>query len=532
MNVVIAASSSATFPVLPSLLIVPAAGALVIAFLPRVRKDLTKLVALIFSTTTCALSLWLLSDFEYEKHSDMFQFVSRQPWISDFGISWSFGADGISLFLIVLTGLLFPIAFLAVDPEHNDRSYFAWMLLLEAGVMGVFCSLDLIVFFLCFEVVLVPMYFLISRWGHGNRSYAATKFFLFTMAGSALMLVGIITVAFLHADSVGGSITFDLVEIAESQSITRGTARWLFLTFALAFAVKIPIFPLHTWLPDAHTEAPTAGSVILAGVLLKLGTYGLIRFGLYLFPEASHFFAPVFLTLGVVGIIYGAVVAAMQKDLKRLVAYSSIAHLGFIVLGTFALNTEAIVGSVLQMVNHGISTGALFLLVGMIYERRHTRQIDELGGLQHSAPLMAGFFTVVMLSSIGLPGLNGFVGEFLILLGTFTAHRWWAVVATVGVVLAALYLLWAYQRVFHGPAEKENAEMTDLKTRETLVLLPLLALIVFLGIYPKPVINRMETSVKTLVVHIEKHVSGFEEPVNRYSLGEIKIDIQQVEEGH
>ena len=532
MSIVIAASSSANFPVLPSLLIVPAAGALVVAFLPRVRKDLTKLVALIFSTTTCALSLWLLSDFEYEKHSEMFQFVSRQSWISDFGISWSFGADGISLFLIVLTGLLFPIALLAVDPEHNDRSYFAWMLLLEAGVMGVFCSLDLIMFFLCFEVVLVPMYFLISRWGHGNRSYAATKFFLFTMAGSALMLVGIITVAFLHADSVGGSITFDLVEIAESQSISRGTARWLFLTFALAFAVKIPIFPLHTWLPDAHTEAPTAGSVILAGVLLKLGTYGLIRFGLYLFPEASHFFAPVFLTLGVVGIIYGAVVAAMQKDLKRLVAYSSIAHLGFIVLGTFALNTEAIVGSVLQMVNHGISTGALFLLVGMIYERRHTRQIDELGGLQHSAPLMAGFFTVVMLSSIGLPGLNGFVGEFLILLGTFTAHRWWAVVATVGVVLAALYLLWAYQRVFHGPAEKENAEMTDLKTRETLVLLPLLALIVFLGVYPKPVINRMENSVKTLVVHIEKHVSGFEEPVNLQSLGEIKIDIQQAEEGH
>ena len=251
---------------------------------------------------------------------------------------------------------------------------------------------------------------------------------------------------------------------------------------------------------------------------------------MYLFPEASHFFAPVFLTLGVVGIIYGAVVAAMQKDLKRLVAYSSIAHLGFIVLGTFALNTEAIVGSVLQMVNHGISTGALFLLVGMIYERRHTRQIDELGGLQHSAPLMAGFFTVVMLSSIGLPGLNGFVGEFLILLGTFTAHRWWAVVATAGVVLAALYLLWAYQRVFHGPAEKENAEMTDLKTRETLVLLPLLALIVFLGIYPKPVINRMENSVKDLVVHIEKHVSGFEEPVNRHSLGEIKIDTQQADE--
>ncbi len=530
MTSLFATASSATFPVLPALLVVPSAGALFILFLPRARKDLIKLTALIFSTTTGALSLWLLSEFDSDSQSGMFQFVSRQSWISDFGISWSFGVDGISLFLIILTGLLFPIAFFAVDPEHNERSYFAWMLLLEAGVMGVFCALDLILFFLCFEIVLVPMYFLISRWGHGNRAYAATKFFLFTMAGSALMLVGIITVAFLHAKNLGSPVTFDLIQIAESQTIAQGTARWLFLTFALAFAVKIPIFPLHTWLPDAHTEAPTAGSVILAGVLLKLGTYGLLRFGLYLFPEASHFFAPVFLTLGVVGIIYGAVVAAMQKDLKRLVAYSSIAHLGFIVLGTFALNTEALQGSVLQMVNHGISTGALFLLVGMIYERRHTRQIDELGGLQHSAPLMAAFFTVVMLSSIGLPGLNGFVGEFLILLGTFTAHRWWAVIATIGVVLAALYLLWAYQRVFHGPAEKENAEVADLKTKETLVLLPLLALIVFLGIYPKPVLNRMENSVKALVVHIEEHVSEFEEPVNRYSQGE--INSKESEKGH
>jgi NADH-quinone oxidoreductase subunit M len=296
----------------------------------------------------------------------------------------------------------------------------------------------------------------------------------------------------------------------------------VFLSFALGFAVKVPIFPLHTWLPDAHTEAPTAGSVILAGVLLKLGTYGFLRFGLYLFPDASHYFAPVFLTLGVIGILYGAVVATMQKDLKRLVAYSSVAHLGFIVLGTFALNTEGIEGGLLQMINHGISTSALFLLVGMIYERTHTRQIEELGGLQRSAPLMAGIFTLVMLSSIGLPGLNGFVGEFLILLGVFNAHRWWAVVATIGVVLAALYLLWAYQRVFHGPTKEDKEDIRDLSLKEKLVLGPLVALIIFMGVYPRPVIERMEPAVDALIEHIETHVDGFHEPITQKgsSIGE------------
>ncbi|CAI8384425.1 MAG: NADH-quinone oxidoreductase subunit M [Acidimicrobiaceae bacterium] len=366
------------------------------------------------------------------------------------------------------------------------------------------------------------MYFLIGRWGHDNRTYAATKFFLYTMAGSALMLVGILALAFLHAEATGGPITFNLVEIAEAQSLATTTARWVFLSFALGFAVKVPIFPLHTWLPDAHTEAPTAGSVILAGVLLKLGTYGFLRFGLYLFPEASHYFAPVFLTLGVVGILYGAVVATMQKDLKRLVAYSSVAHLGFIVLGTFALNTEGITGGLLQMINHGISTSALFLLVGMIYERTHTRQIQELGGLQRSAPLMAGIFTLVMLSSIGLPGLNGFVGEFLILLGVFNAHRWWAVVATIGVVLAALYLLWAYQRVFHGPTKEDKEDIRDLSLKEKLVLGPLVALIIFMGVYPRPVIERMEPAVDALIEHIETHVDEFHEPITQKgsSIGE------------
>ncbi len=512
---VLASTSGVPFAVLPALVLVPAVGALLVVCLPRRRPELLKLVAVATSVVVGAMSLWLLKGFDASQGAEM-QFTSRADWISDLGVQWLLGIDGISLFLVVLTGVLFPIALLAVDPGHDDRAYYAWLLLLEAGVMGVFCALDLVVFFLCFEVVLVPMYFLIGRWGHGNRAYAATKFFLYTMAGSALMLVGILAVAFLHADATGSSITFDLVSIAEAQAIDATAARWFFAAFALAFAVKVPIFPLHTWLPDAHTEAPTAGSVILAGVLLKLGTYGFLRFGLYLFPEASHFFAPVFLTLGVVGIVYGAVVATMQRDLKRLVAYSSVAHLGFIVLGTFSLNTEGIEGGLLQMVNHGVSTGALFLLVGMIYERRHTRQIDELGGLQKAAPMMAAVFTLVMLSSIGLPGLNGFVGEFLVLVGAFNAHRWWAVIAAAGVILAALYLLWAYQRVFHGPAEGDNAEMPDLRLREGLVMAPLLALIVFMGVYPKPVIERMEPTVDALVAHVEEHVEGFHEPTSRF----------------
>jgi len=377
--------------------------------------------------------------------------------------------------------------------------------------MGVFLTRDLFFFFVFFEVVLVPMYFLIGSWGHGNRVYAATKFFLYTMFGSALMLVGILAIVFLHEDATGVT-TFNLVEIAEGQNWGVSTGRWIFLAFALAFSVKVPIFPVHTWLPDAHTEAPTAGSVILAGVMLKLGTYGFLRFGLYLFPEAATWFAPVMMILGTIGIIYGAVAATMQKDLKRLVAYSSVAHLGFIVLGTFAITTEALVGSVMQMVNHGLSTGALFFLVGWMYERRHTREIAQLGGLQKSAPVFAAAFTLVMLSSVGLPGLNGFVGEFLILLGAFVASPWITSIAATGVILAALYLLWAYQRVFHGPAEGENAEMEDLKVSEGLVLLPMLVLIVFLGVYPKPMLERIEPSVDALIAHIDENVDTWSEP--------------------
>jgi len=495
-----------SFPVLTCLVVVPFLGAIALSLVPAGRVEAHRLIALIATVITGAMSLWVM--LEFDKADSGFQFRSDDPtvWIESLGIHWDLGVDGISLFLVVLTGILFPLAILGVSPEHSPKNYYAWIVALEAGVMGVFLTLDLFFFFVFFEVVLVPMYFLIGRWGHGNRVYAATKFFLYTMFGSALMLVGILAIVFMHEDATGVT-TFNIIEIAEGQNWGVDAGRWIFLAFVLAFSVKVPVFPVHTWLPDAHTEAPTAGSVILAGVMLKLGTYGFLRFGLYLFPEAATWFAPAMMILGTIGILYGAVAATMQKDLKRLVAYSSVAHLGFIVLGTFAINTEALTGSVMQMVNHGLSTGALFFLVGWMYERRHTREIAQLGGLQKAAPIFAAAFTLVMLSSVGLPGLNGFVGEFLILLGAFVASPWITSIAATGVILAALYLLWAYQRVFHGPAEGENAEMEDLRVSEGLVLLPMLVLIVLLGVYPKPMLERIEPSVDALIVHIDDKVS-------------------------
>ena len=542
---------SPSFPILTALVLLPAVGALAVAIVPRTRPELFRGVALLFAFGTGALTVWLMAAFD--RHDAGYQFVVNRSWVSDFGISWHVGVDGISLFLIVLTGLLFPLAMLGSTPHHDPKPYYAWLLLLEAGCLGVFVSLDLFLFFVMFEIVLVPMYFLIGGWGYANRVYAALKFFLFTMFGSALMLVGIVSLAYLHRNAVedartgqaneivaqaGGNLSsaqqaevrqlrepvplsFSLVDIAESHDVKDtsksanpidwSAARWIFLALAVAFAIKVPLFPVHTWLPDAHTEAPTAGSVILAGVLLKLGIYGLLRFGLYLLPDAALFFAPGLVTLGVIGIIYGAICACMQKDLKRLVAYSSVAHLGFIVLGTFAITTQGIQGGLLQAVNHGLSTGALFLLVGMISERRGTREIAKLKGLQKPAPLFAAVFTVVMLSSIGLPGLNGFVGEFLVLIGSFLTRRWWAIIAASGVILAALYLLWAYQRVFHGEPDEDNRHFPEINWREGLVMAPLIALIVFLGVYPKPVLDRMAPSVDRLITHVEKN-SDFVSP--------------------
>ncbi len=503
------AAEAVSFSLLPALVLVPLITALVIGLLPAHRADYSRVVAIAGSAITGALSIYLLADFDGGDGG--FQYLVERDWVADLGLSLRLGVDGITLFLVVMTGVLFPVGILATDVDHDAKPYHIWVMVLMAGSMGVFLALDLLLFFMFFEVVLVPMYFLIGGWGHGDRVYAALKFFLYTMAGSALMLVGILAVVFLTAQHTG-EVTFDIRALADAQALTSNEARAVLAVFALAFAVKVPLFPLHTWLPDAHTEAPTVGSVILAGVMLKLGTYGFLRLGLYLFPEASYDLAPVFLTLGVVGIIYGAVVATMQRDLKRLIAYSSIAHLGFIIIGLFALNSQGIQGGILQMVNHGISTGALFILVGWIYDRRHTREIAALSGLQKSAPLFAGVFTLVMLSSIGLPGLNGFVGEFLTLLGAYNAARWWAVIATVGVILAALYLLWAYQRVFHGTPDPDTAAMADLRPSEFLAILPLLVLIVGMGVYPKPVLDRMEPAVDELIAHIEANVDGFDEP--------------------
>jgi NADH-quinone oxidoreductase subunit M len=493
-------SSTVGFPILTALILLPVAGALAVSVAGTRRPEIVKLIALLASVTTGAMSIWMMVEFQTGQEG--FQFVSRHSWISDWGISWHVGVDGISLFLVVLTAVLFPLSILGADAHHDEKPYLAWLLLLEAGVMGTFLSLDLFVFFIFFEVVLVPMYFLIGGWGYADRRYAAIKFFLFTMFGSAFMLVGIVSTVYLARDSVG-YITFDLTVLAEHADFAASTGRWLFFAFAIAFAVKVPIFPVHTWLPDAHTQAPTAGSVILAGVLLKMGTYGLLRFGLYLFPEAAWWSRPLLLTLAVIGNIYGAIVATMQKDHKRLVAYSSIAHLGFIVLGTFAVTSQAVTGSVLQMVNHGLSTGALFLLVGWIYERRHTRQISELRGIQTVAPIFAAGFMVVMLSSIGVPGLNGFVGEYLILIGSFLTARWWTVVAAAGVILAALYLLWAYQRVFHGEIDDDNRSFKEITLKEGLVLLCFIGLIGFIGIYPKPLLDRIEPSVDELIERVE-----------------------------
>jgi NADH-quinone oxidoreductase subunit M len=539
------------FDILTALIVLPAVGALAVALIPLARAELVRGIALFFTGGTAALTVYLLAAFD--KGDAGYQFEINRSWVSEFGISWHVGVDGISLFLIVLTGVLFPIAMLGSTPHHDPKPYYAWLLLLEAGCLGVFVALDLFMFFVMFEIVLVPMYFLIGGWGYANRVYAALKFFLFTMFGSALMLVGIVATAYLHRDGLedrnraeaqeivadaggdptpaeqeridelraGEPLSFDLVEIAEGRTVVDDSssanpvdwsaARWIFLAMALAFAVKVPLFPVHTWLPDAHTEAPTAGSVILAGVLLKLGTYGMVRFGLYLFPDAANFFAPALVTLGVIGITYGAIVATMQKDLKRLVAYSSVAHMGFIVLGIFAITTQGLQGGLLQNINHGLSTGALFLLVGMISDRRHTREIAHLRGLQTVAPIFAAVFTVVMLSSLGLPGLNGFVGEFLVLVGSFLTRRWWAVVAATGVILAALYLLWAYQRVFHGEVDDDNRSFAEMSWREGAVLAPLLALIVFLGVYPKPVLERMQPAVDRLIVHVDEN-SDFVSP--------------------
>jgi NADH-quinone oxidoreductase subunit M len=476
----------------------PLVGAIAVGFIPRERVEWLRMGALAVTTITFLLSLGLLVNFDVGEAG--FQLGSELEWIPEWGVGYTTGIDGISLWMVMLTTFLMPLGVLASwTIETRVKPYFLFLLALETGLLGVFSSLDLFLFYLFWEASLIPMYFLIGIWGYGRRIYAAMKFVLFTLVGSLLMLVAILFLYF----AVSGSPTFDYRELL-GLSLDVGTQRWLFLAFFASFAVKVPLVPLHTWLPDAHTEAPTAGSVILAGIFLKMGAYGLIRFGIPLFPDAARELLPVVIALAVIGIIYGALVAMMQKDLKRLIAYSSVAHLGFVVLGLFVGSIQGMSGGILQMVNHGLSTGALFMLVGALYDRRHTRLIADFGGLAKSVPIFAGVFLFVALSSLGLPGLNGFVGEFLILLGTFLTYRWWVVPAAFGVVLAAIYLLWAYQRVFHGePVVEENRLLPDLNLREVAMLAPIVALIALIGVYPKPFLDRIEPSAERVVQQLE-----------------------------
>jgi NADH-quinone oxidoreductase subunit M len=493
-----------TVPYLTLLVLIPAIGAAVLAVLGldrRLHREIPYALALIASLVTLGFAIATLVVMKV--HDGGFQLVSNHQYTgSSLGVRWYLGVDGISIFLVLLTAILFPLAIILGRNRHNSRVYFAWILLLEAAVMGSFLSLDLIVFFFMFELTLVPSYFIIAGWGHQRRAYAAIKFFLYTFLGSAFLLVGILALAFIH-QSQTHHLTFSLGPLMQTH-LTGTEGVLLFLAFTAAFAVKAPLFPLHTWSPDAYTEAPEEGSVMLAAVLAKIGTYGIIRFDLNLFPQATRTLAPIVLTLAVIGIVYGAIVACAQRDLKRLVTYSSLAQIGFIALGTIALSSQGLAGGVLLMLNHGLIVGALFILIGFIYQRRGTWQTGEMRGLQKAAPVMAGVFTVVMMASIGVPGLNGFVSEFLVLSGTFITHRWWAVVAVLGVILAAIYLLWAYQQVFHGSPREADEKTRDLAWLERAVMAPLIILIVFLGVYPKPVLDRINPSVNQLIAHVEK----------------------------
>src|SRR5215475_2695604 len=436
------------------LLAIPVIGAVILVLIPRQKSKTQFICALLFTSLTFLWSLNILNQFDGAQGE--MQLVERVPWMRFYGIEYFVGIDGISLFLILLTTLLMPIAILASwSVKDKIKEYLFFMLTLETGMLGAFVALDLFLFYVFWEVMLVPMYFLIGVWGGPRRIYAAVKFVIYTMAGSLLMLVAIIYLATRHAQ-LTQVLTFDLLQIYDLR-LPFNEQSWLFFAFALSFAIKVPVFPFHTWLPDAHVEAPTAGSVILAGILLKLGTYGFLRFAIPLFPDAALAAAPFFIVLAVIGIIYGAVVAMMQADIKKLVAYSSVSHLGFVMLGLFALNMQSVQGGIYQMLNHGLSTGALFLLVGMIYDRRHTRLIEDFGGLWKPLPIFSGVFMVVMFSSIGLPGLNGFVGEFLILVGAFAVTPGWTAAAATGVILGAIYMLWMYRRVIFGPlAHPEN----------------------------------------------------------------------------
>lgn len=509
-------------------LFLPLLGFLSILFIDRVQEKAIKYVTLIFSLLTflASLPLW----FMFNDSLDGFQFYTNISWIPSIDAGFRVGIDGMSLLLVVLTTFIMPISILASFEPIGKRlkEYYAMMLLLEFGMLGVFVSLDTMLFYVFWELILIPMYFLIGIWGGKDRIYAAVKFFLYTLVGSLLMLIAIVWMGLYAKWTPGGHFTTDFLLLKQlAPGIPLDIQIWLFLAFALSFCIKVPLFPFHTWLPDAHVQAPTAGSVILAGVLLKMGTYGLIRFNLELFPQALHTFAHPIAWLSVIGVIYGALVAMVQTDIKKLVAYSSVSHLGFVVLGIVSVTPEGIQGAIIQMVNHGLSTGMLFLCVGVLYERRHTREISDFGGITKVMPKFAVMFTIAMMASVGLPGLNGFVGEYLTLFGSFQSkflnNPWFSILSASGVIFAAVYLLWMFQRVMFGTNDNpKNHGLTDLTKSEYWQLVPLVIFIVWIGIYPKTFLSRTELYAQTLVGTIEKTVLG----TSAYP----KIKAQQIEE--
>lgn len=486
----------------------PILGMLVVLALPKGNGNLLKGFTLLVTIITFFISLPLAFDDAF-KTSGAMHYTEFAQWISVgdfFQMNYNVGVDGISLWLVLLTTFIMPIAVLSTwhAVDKNIKGFMALTLLLETAMLGAFISLDLFLFYIFWELMLIPMYFMIGIWGGKNRIYAAVKFFIFTAVGSLLMLVAIIYVYYLAIQSgveVAGFSILDFYKL----NIAPEAQTWLFLAFAFSFAIKVPMFPVHTWLPDAHTEAPTAGSVILAAILLKMGTYGYIRFAIPLFPEATQQFIPFLSLLAVIGIIYGALVAMMQDDVKKLVAYSSVSHLGFVMLGIFAMNTQGWSGGIIQMVNHGISTGALFLIVGFIYERRHTRAINEFGGLAKQMPVFATIFMIITLSSIGLPGTNGFVGEFLILMGAYESElRWFGVFATTGVILSAVYMLWMFQRVMFGELNNPaNQKLKDLSVREVALMLPILLFVFWIGVYPNTFFDKMNPAVDQLIQQVK-----------------------------